>query len=271
MSMYVITHKPYKFPDDNCYKPIQVGGTFDNNLLSDSSLENISEKNANYCELTALYWIWKNRNDEYIGLSHYRRYFIDSTSKLKFNELPILDVTKDFVELEGNVIIAPSKVNIGHSVYNHWNKYHKLEDWFNVLDVIRELYPDYIDSYFNVSQSKSIHLYNMFYARKELMNSYCEWLFDILFEMESKVDIDNYDSYQARLFGFLSERLFNVWLDCNNVKVIELDVQFIGVSEVDSRKSTMINKIENLLRDKMNDFIGNSKYFLFKFLFSSSR
>ena len=34
----------------------------------------------------------------------------------------------------------------------------------------------------------------------------------ILFEVEKRVDISKYDSYQQRLFGFLGERLLNVWL-----------------------------------------------------------
>ena len=48
----------------------------------DNRGDNISKKNVNYCETTALYWMWKNRLEDkskddakYFGLSQYRRMF----------------------------------------------------------------------------------------------------------------------------------------------------------------------------------------------------
>lgn len=58
--------------------PIQAGAVLTQVRMSgvcDASGENISEKNQEYCELTALYWIWKNDTSEYAGLCHYRRHF----------------------------------------------------------------------------------------------------------------------------------------------------------------------------------------------------
>ena len=68
------------------------------------------------------------------------------------------------------------------------------------------------------------HHYNMLYTRRSLFNEYCEWLFNILFEAEQLIDISNYDSYQQRVFGFLSERLMDVWLRHNHLRVKELRV-----------------------------------------------
>lgn len=45
------------------------------------------------------------------------------------------------------------------------------------------------------------------------MDDYCTWLFDILAELEKRVDISEYDAFQARYLGRVSEILFNVWLD----------------------------------------------------------
>ena len=53
---------------------------------------------------------------------------------------------------------------------------------------------------------------------------YCEWLFHILLKLECQIDISNYDVYQKRVFGFLAERLFNVWLVKNQLKVKEQKV-----------------------------------------------
>ena len=75
--MIVATHKPYWMPEDPVYLPVQVGAAGRESLgfQRDDEGENISAKNPNYCELTGLYWAWKNLDADYIGLVHYRRYF----------------------------------------------------------------------------------------------------------------------------------------------------------------------------------------------------
>ena len=65
---------------NDIYFPIQVGKSLNSELdlgfQCDDTGDNISDKNGSYCELTALYWAWKNiKNVDYIGLCHYRRYF----------------------------------------------------------------------------------------------------------------------------------------------------------------------------------------------------
>ena len=73
----VATHKKYWMPEDEVYLPLHVGaeGKADLGYTKDNTGDNISVKNPNYCELTGMYWAWKNLNCEYIGLCHYRRYF----------------------------------------------------------------------------------------------------------------------------------------------------------------------------------------------------
>ncbi len=71
---------------------------------------------------------------------------------------------------------------------------------------------------------KKLYLYNMFIMKKKDFDEYCKWLFDILFKLESQIDISNYDNYQSRIFGFLSERLFNVWIKKHNLKIKEIPV-----------------------------------------------
>ncbi|MGN1207563.1 MAG: DUF4422 domain-containing protein, partial [Eubacteriales bacterium] len=78
--------------------------------------------------------------------------------------------------------------------------------------VIAERAPAYLDAFDRVMAGKTISLFNIFAANKSVIDEYAAWLFDILFEVEKRVDISGYDTQQTRLFGFLSERLFNVWL-----------------------------------------------------------
>ena len=75
--IYVVSHKDNRMPEGNIYIPVQVGPAKDDfsGFVRDNTGENISEKNPNYCELTAQYWAWKNRKADVKGLVHYRRLF----------------------------------------------------------------------------------------------------------------------------------------------------------------------------------------------------
>ena len=83
MKIFIATQSEINFINDKneIYKPIIVGANICKfryaNYISDDIGDNISDKNYKYCELTALYWAWKNlSNDDYVGLAHYRRYFL---------------------------------------------------------------------------------------------------------------------------------------------------------------------------------------------------
>ena len=50
-------------------------------------------------------------------------------------------------------------------------------------------------------------------------------MFNILELAEKRIDISKYDNYNKRVFGFLAERLFNVWINYNcSISIKELPV-----------------------------------------------
>ena len=63
--------------------------------------------------------------------------------------------------------------------------------------------------------------------KKDKFDAYCEWLFDILFELEKRLDISDYSDYDARVFGFVSERLIDPWIETNNVNYKEIPYVFM--------------------------------------------
>lgn len=219
----VATHKKYKIADDPIYLPVQVGreGKEGIGFIGDNTGDNISQKNKNYSELTAIYWAWKNLHCDYLGLCHYRRYFSygDMSVRLKMHLTNtdryslILPGHKARELLSKYDVILPKKESFpDESVWDHYNHYHYIKDLMALKNIIEEDYPDYIDAFRSIMAGNELYLYNMFIMKKDLLDQYAEWLFDILQKLESRIDIEGYSTYQARVYGFISERLFNIWL-----------------------------------------------------------
>lgn len=223
---FVITHKKFKAPEINGYTPIQVGAEGKEKIgyITDNTGENISSKNENYCELTGLYWIWKNHKESSIvGISHYRRYF--SKSEIIKSEEYFLKQTEIERILKRNDIILPKKEVYKETAYNQYcNSSGFSSDLEKVKNIIKGIYPDYLDAYEEVMNQNKMYQYNMLICKKELYDSFCEWLFNILFELEKDTDLSKYNDYQKRIYGFLAERLLNVWVKKNNLKVKEIKV-----------------------------------------------
>ena len=53
-----------------------------------------------------------------------------------------------------------------------------------------------------------------------------EWLFNILFNVEKKINISS-DCYQERVFGFMAERLFTLYVYHNKLKILELPIVYL--------------------------------------------
>lgn len=229
IKILVATHKTYWMPEDEIYYPIQVGCAINGNNLGyarDDSGDNISSKNKNYCELTGLYWAWKNLDADYIGLAHYRRHFTVRKGSDK-QSLPITSTELEAL-LKNNDVILPRKryyyIETSYSQYIHA---HHQEDLDTTESIIKELYPDYLDSYKKVMGMTKAHRFNMFIMKKDIFDSYCEWLFNILFELEKRLDISEYSPNDARVFGFVGERLLDVWILRNQIEYKEIPYVFM--------------------------------------------
>ena len=227
-TIYVVTHKNFdtKILKEG-YKVIKVGNLQEQipDSIEDNTGDNISDKNANYCELTALYWIWKNRLDV-VGITHYRRFFCKNIlNKYKKNVLEINEIEK---MLKKYSIIIPEPMIVQQlSVLAQYNNSHYKKDLLKCGDIIKRIYPAYSDSFQYIINSKCYSQFNMMICQKKQFDSYCKWLFDILNQAEKEIDISDYDDYNKRIFGFLSEILFNVWLYKNKeIKIKRLPVVF---------------------------------------------
>ena len=112
VNIIIATHKKYDMPKYKSYLPIHVGkeGKKEIGFKGDNTGKNISLKNPYFCELTGLYWAWKNLKVDYVGLAHYRRHFKGKTkSKDKFEQ--VLSDKEINELLRKNDIILPKKRN----------------------------------------------------------------------------------------------------------------------------------------------------------------
>ena len=111
--------------------------------------------------------------------------------------------------------------------YSQYIHAHHAEDLDITREIISEKYPEYIPQYDSSMKKTSGHRFNMFIMKKELLDEYCSWLFSILFELEERLDISSYSDNDARVFGFVSERLLDVWIDANKIDFKEIPYIFM--------------------------------------------
>lgn len=180
---------------------IYAGAALDyieNNLTRDNAGKNISGKNRKYCELTAMYWMWKNTDHDYIGLSHYRRRF-------DFTDEEVSAITAG----EADAVFTTPVINVP-SVEYMYGKNHEISDWEITKKVVKDLFPDYYDALVEVADSNYYIPYNMFVMKKQVFDKYCSWLFSVLEECERIIG-NKEDVYQNRYIGFLAERLMTAY------------------------------------------------------------
>ena len=255
IKVIVATHKAYRMPQDDIYVPVHAGRNsavvqddIRASFTGDDSGDNISGKNKNYCELTALYWAWKNLDCDYLGLAHYRRHFKMRKNTDKWRS--ILDKTMaEKLLLEYNVILPVKRNYFIETTYNQYVHAHNRQDLDKTLEILTEDYPQYVPAWDKVMKSTSGHRFNMFIMKKEILDGYLTWLFDILFKLEDRLDISAYSDNDKRVFGFVSERLLDVWLLTNNISYTELPV-------VNMESQNWPKKIFNFLKRK---FIGKAR------------
>lgn len=278
----VATHKSFDMPSDKMYIPLHVGAEgkvdetgkpLDLGFQKDNTGDNISERNAQFCELTGLYWAWKNLNADYIGLVHYRRYFkgigkkrSTSTSDSGANSNKLFDKVLTYKEfrplMDKYKIIVPKKRRYYiETLEQHYAHNHYIKELDTAKEIMLERYPDYANAYDKALGRTWGYMFNMMILRKDLLDEYCTWLFDILFEMTerlSKESDNNYagrdlSSFENRFPGRVSERIFNVWLEhqLETGKIKKEDIKEIPFMYME--KINIINKGLTFLRAKFTE------------------
>ena len=219
VKVIIAAHKESELPNDEMYLPLHVGAQGNPPLpyTGDNTGDNISEKNAVYCELTGLYWAWKNLLDyDYVGLVHYRRYLALHAPWGARSLGRVLTKKQAEKLLQGRDGILPKpRRYLIENLYSHYKHTSYIEPLDIAGEIIAEKYPSYTPAFERLKIRTSAHMFNIFILRRDHLDKYCTWLFDILFELEKRVGTRTYPSFHARFYGRVSELLFDVWLENN--------------------------------------------------------
>lgn len=200
---------------------IKTGATFWESNLSEAAItdnigDNISDKNRQFCELTALYWIWKHGGEDIIGLAQYRRHFIlpeDWILRMEENDIDV---------------ILPVPLYVAPNIAGNYKSRHDPSDWDSMMAYLKR---QDIEEYKDAETFFQTNLYspcNMFIMRRWVLDELCTWLFPILFTVVEQGG-QKEDSYCNRYPGFLSERLITFFFERHrgSYKVVYCDKNFL--------------------------------------------
>lgn len=238
IKIFVVCHKPSYVPDINLLVPIQVGASLADfrfkGMKSDDEGENISDKNSEYCELTAQYWAWKNDDADYYGFFHYRRYLsfrdvypVDREGRLAKRGYICPYIELDSIKMDLSVwgvdeqsieeqvcqydLLTVLREKIDITVYQQYCQYHEKKYIDMVLEILKRKYPEYQNASEIYMNSKEVYYMNMYVMQKTLFQEYMAWLFDVLEEFDRYVDRNGEKPAEQRLRGYLAERLFGIF------------------------------------------------------------
>lgn len=240
MKIYVVTHKHFEqCADKNLYEPLVVGA-YKNNVnydTKDNTGDNISVKNADYCELTGQYWIWKNDDSDITGLTHYRRYFYKNNHILTKGE--ILDILND------NEIIIGDKYHLTKTIFEVYKNSKLMPYLLELLTLIKREYPEYYDNFNMVLNQKYTYPCNMLICTKTIFDEYSAWLFEVLFKLETIINENNEIEKVPRAYGFLSENMLIAYIITHNLKFTTCRIY-----------NTETNKLNQIFTDKLYQIYG---------------
>lgn len=233
--------------DNPLYIPVRCGAIFDDRegveMLGDDTGDNISDRRMSFCELTVLYWAWKNVEADYYGLCHDCRYMIFpdkeyKTDKANWSQIVcehlLPDTVKDFgltdsekmrQIIAGNDAVLPQCVDITEcntpngyrkSIGEFWKTFEGefiADDGIQLLvDCTENVAPQYVEMLNNyLSSSQSFNL-NCFVLKKTVFLNLCEFLFPILFQIESRLDMKHSSKKAAQTLNRFGEILIGAFL-----------------------------------------------------------
>lgn len=226
LKIYICCHKDYEDVGitNSCYSLIS-----DKDIKNNSSLNLVKSDgmldNRLWSELSHIYYVWKHPElqVDWIGFCHYRRYF---------------DFMNDIPELTKPIFVT-ALVNPLNNFMSYFIN-HNAMDLMQLVVLTKKIKPEYCEAMLRMCDSHRYYPYNMFILPKDMFNDMCELIFGLLIKYDQAIHVENkYErmlmhladfreqyvekqvkddmpndsyEYQARLYGFLSERIMTAYI-----------------------------------------------------------
>ncbi len=263
VEVYVATHKKIDFALPEYCSRIQVNaernGQWEGYLHdNDNADDNISLKNPNYCELTALYSMWKNCKADIQGLFHYRRYISRlekhpdeenaNTIMIAPEDVCKTALTQDMImgALDEADVICVRPFLFEFTMLERQREFCYWHDLEKLRKTIREYFPDYLPALQKVFSAHGASVCNMFIAGREFVDNYCTWLFSVMDKLEKAISIEGYNTQRARVFGYLSEFLLDTYIIKNNLKRKYFCRTFVSENKRERIKTFILMKLRRI-------------------------
>lgn len=259
--------KDFEFLDDKVITPLQVGAANGTNVcrLKDNTMDNISGGNYFYIECTGTYWIWKNVHDcKYKGQMQYRRPLSGVTEEMDFDDVfskydvitcePFHHPDHKVPTKEEPMCIPADTVEQGYAFSNC------ADDLYILELAIKTYMPEYSEDYDKyIKNGEDLYYSNGFIMKSEDYDRYSEFLFaclnsylalanihnqEQLYEhVKYNIEVGKYPRYgnqqvtneafkwQTEIGGFLSERIWTLWLLHNFKKERILERPYIKMEK----------------------------------------
>ena len=182
--------------------PIQVGKALTDIRIAevcDNTGDNISMKNTDYSEGTALYWIWKNTHgQDYVGLFHYRRQMaMGKASLYKLMQYDVLLTVPTYIPMSTKEFFCTNFI---------------LEyDWNLMMKYIKEYDEFYYKTALKHEKAHSYFPCNIFIMRREYFDEMCEFIFGVLEKVDGYYE-NIHMVRKDRYLGYLVENLLSIYM-----------------------------------------------------------
>lgn len=266
--IFVCCHKEFPVLNSKNIIPIQGGRKISSirlNMIGDDTGKNISEKNRSWCELTVLYWMRYNVTADAYGLFHYRRFlnlswrhkrYFDPKDITELSKLSLTEKHINYLLSKYDIITSPTwdvhPCDLPLDTMSNYEFYcreHHKKDIDVLVDVIKEKYSEYFFPTIDVLTSKKCFFGNIFIMKKKYFIECMDWIFSVLKDVENVININDYSTYQTRVFGFLAERLMNVYVKYSlkkyGIQVKEFPVVYPKFIGYDFTEEKIIRNIEH--------------------------
>lgn len=221
----VVSHKPYAMPTDTAYVPIWVGerSAMPQGFTFHGDGDGIADKNEAYCELTGLYWVWKNSDAAIKGLAHYRRILARRRTKSLDDVLGADEIKRLLADADA---LVPAKqlypwTTIEKHYINSKKGYEQIhsDDMTALREAMRQIHPSFSAALDETLEGRGCHLLNIMTMRADLFDEYCSWLFPLL---QRFVELRSSRTDRRRFAGNVSEFLLDPWMATRKVTYREV-------------------------------------------------